>query len=502
MSVLRVAQIAFDHDVAKAHDQIVAAGAPKILIQCLDRALCVDHHNWHEVDIICQLLCMSYRCSDEVAAESFTATGANLCPLLFSILLAAKSIPSRETPSTVYQLLTRFASLEISLRSMIGVTQLLRVLRQIITSSDVYTERECLAVAMQLIVGLTKHCESKFFFMEYPGLFDSVVSAVSRSCRPACDINLEVARLIENLAWDPRNKSSLAGKKAVVNLIILLARDKNLETQFSAIATLTSLSIDGCGRSKLASIGGKRLLGMLMRAALIIETRERALETLLNLLSHHNAIVLCRFRNFFSLMTSVAASPSIQKGSIIASQIIKRIATYIPASHPCHSALVDSILTLSSSNSHRIRLWAAKSFVAQSLIPGSSFFMMRIHQIVKALAQLAQDSYPAVRASAVEAVQNLAADTANLTRLAMETEVLEVVVRIAEEIEGEEAAVIARRQAVQVLLRLANHPSTKRRIAKQRGLVESLSKFGMSHDSDVELKRAAIHGVILLAPLM
>jgi hypothetical protein len=30
----------------------------------------------------------------------------------------------------------------------------------------------------------------------------------------------------------------------------------------------------------------------------------------------------------------------------------------------------------------------------------------------------------------------------------------------------------------------------------------SLSKYGSSQDSDTELKRAAIHGVILLAPLM
>jgi hypothetical protein len=126
--------------------------------------------------------------------------------------------------------------------------------------------------------------------------------------------------------------------------------------------------------------------------------------------------------------------------------------------------------------------------------------MVRIHQVVQTLTQLARDDNVDVQAAAVEALQNLAADTTNVKRLAMDSDLLEVFVSNAEG--SGEILAAARRHAVQALLSLASHRSTKRRIAKQYGLVASLSRYAMSEDNDDELKRAAIHGVILLAPLM
>lgn len=60
----------------------------------------------------------------------------------------------------------------------------------------------------------------------------------------------------------------------------------------------------------------------------------------------------------------------------------------------------------------------------------------------------------------------------------------------------------ARRNAIGVILSLATHRTTFRRIAKEQGLVASLSMYGSSEDEDVEMKRAAIEGVLLLTPSM
>ena len=130
-------------------------------------------------------------------------------------------------------------------------------------------------------------------------------------------------------------------------------------------------------------------------------------------------------------------------------------------------------------------------------MPGSSFFMARVRQIMSTVITLARDVNLAVKANAMEALQNLATNRVNVRRLAANSDLLELFVQ---NVVG--GGVAVRRHAVQGLLSLAIHRSTKQRVAKQQGLVESLSRYGISEDDDVELKRAAIHGVLLLAPLM
>lgn len=61
---------------------------------------------------------------------------------------------------------------------------------------------------------------------------------------------------------------------------------------------------------------------------------------------------------------------------------------------------------------------------------------------------------------------------------------------------------VTRRNAVLAILHLANHQKSKKMVAKQHNIVASLSRYGVSQDDDTELKSAALHGVIWLAPHM
>jgi hypothetical protein len=499
MSALAIALLAFDHDVGKVHDQLVQAGAATVLMRCLDRAM-GEEDGWEEVDPICQLLCMSFRCSDQQGAQSFTGIGAELCPLLFSVLFISNSYPSLETPPSALQLLRRLATLEVNVPAMSSSAQLLRCFRQIIEVCDIQTDRERLVDVLHVLVGLSQHRASKEFIMDSPGLCDSIVSRISESCRPGCELNLETANLLRNLAYHPGNKATMAGKKGLIKLLVLLAGDRKVETRLAAIESLKHLASDGHGRSKLASQCKGKLLKTLFDATGYEETQEQALETMMSFVSRSTAFDMCKDEKLLLMLTNLASCGSDSKSSTIAAQTVKRLATHVPANHASHGALLDVILKMASSEFHRIRFWGAKAFVEQSLIPGSSFFMVRIHQVVQTLTQLARDDNVDVQAAAVEALQNLAADTTNVKRLAMDSDLLEVFVSNAEG--SGEILAAARRHAVQALLSLASHRSTKRRIAKQYGLVASLSRYAMSEDNDDELKRAAIHGVILLAPLM
>ena len=95
---------------------------------------------------------------------------------------------------------------------------------------------------------------------------------------------------------------------------------------------------------------------------------------------------------------------------------------------------------------------------------------------------------------------------ANIKRLALNPLILDALVNCAEQADEDDSdnnsIAQARRFAIQGILRLSSHRKYKRRLAKHFDLVKCLSTYAISHDEDKELKTAAIHGVLMLAPLM
>lgn len=145
--------------------------------------------------------------------------------------------------------------------------------------------------------------------------------------------------------------------------------------------------------------------------------------------------------------------------------------------------------------------WTAKAFLDQSALSSSNFYITRDPEALDALAQLTTCCYSDVKTCALEAVVNLTNDALNAKKLALNTRLLQALVSsIENHMDSDDAFV--RRHAVRAILSLASHRSSTRRLAKQFGLVSSLSRYGISQDNDVELKRAALHGVLLLAPLL
>ena len=97
ISVLKLSLIVFDHHEVRVHDHMVETGATIILMRCLQRT--ISDSCWEQVGLICQLLQMNYRCSDEQAIASLIKIGAELIPTVFFVGL--QSII--EIPKQVFQ---------------------------------------------------------------------------------------------------------------------------------------------------------------------------------------------------------------------------------------------------------------------------------------------------------------------------------------------------------------------------------------------------------------
>jgi hypothetical protein len=179
---------------------------------------------------------------------------------------------------------------------------------------------------------------------------------------------------------------------------------------------------------------------------------------------------------------------------------IKKLSTYIKVGDCCHRELLQVLVQMSSAKAHSAVLWTAKAFAQQSKLPENRIRMVKHSNLLDTLVQLCRRTCMDVRTSALECVCNLAEDNVAAKYIVAKSDLLRLIVENA----SCDAENKARQNAVSAILCLASHRSAKivTRVAKQRGLVASLSMYGTSCDTDVELKRVALHGVVLLAPYL
>jgi hypothetical protein len=102
----------------------------------------------------------------------------------------------------------------------------------------------------------------------------------------------------------------------------------------------------------------------------------------------------------------------------------------------------------------------------------------------------------------LEAAVNLSENRSNAKKIASSNYLIAALVKCIDD-QTCNNEIILRRHAIRAILSLVSHRSGSKRIAKHLGLVAALSRYGISaQDNDVELKRAALHGVILLSPFL
>ena len=499
ISVLKVACFGFDHQVKVVHDLEIQVGTAERLSAHLKRAL-NDQDKSQEAERICKLLAMVYQCTDEVAAASFCSVAQDLVPCIFK--LVSKHASTGKDASYAERLILRFSSVNISLRSVKNKEELLAFLLRQVQSADEGIDH-VMKYALTLLAGLASHQDSKGLIMKFPGLFDAVVDIAKSS--QSVETRYDSARLLSKLAWDINNRAKMGQAEKCVEALVLLSDSSHQNVRVEAYTALQHLSTEANNKARLVSTADGKLVMSLMdalRTDVDDQVRVQALEILLNLISRGT---FTRISSQPGLIDRLAALSSSKKQSdqiaALAAQSIKRFATYVQVKQNCHVDLLRAMVQMARCNCRVILQWTAKAFLDQSALSSGNFYIARDPEALDALAQLTTCCYSDVKASALETVVNLADDALNAKKLAMSTILLEALVSCMENHTDNDDAIV-RRHAVRAILSLASHRSSTRRMAKQFGLVSSLSRYGISQDNDVELKRAALHGVLLLAPLL
>ena len=489
-SVLTLALISFEHDDEHMHNEEIKLGADFAICNCLRRAVAIDVES-RETERLCRLLESIYKCSDGIAAASFCRHGSMLLPLL--VRIASSSTSSLRSKSAATRLLQRCNPDGLLLSQMNDTDLLLIAMVRFLRNGLA----DCQSNTLLALRSITVHPESKPVVARFPGLLEAVVES-AETCEGGA------LAVLANLALDSRNKEAITKTRGFLHLLKIASASKESVIVRNACRCLLYLSSASDINKALVTFESGVLVDRLTDRLCegCIDTKVKALQTISNLVSESTADALGLVSNLMEQLADIGSSSPATACSVIASKAIKRLSCYVRTRHSSHQTLCDALVRMTKSPSFDVALWTARAFIEQSLNASNSFFMVRCEFTIGGILCLAMSKHSRVRSSAVEAIANLSQEAANARWLSTHASVVQTLIECIDRAHENWASENEQREAVRAILLIANHASASKRLAKHQGLIQALSRYGTSVDGDVELKRAALHGVLMLAPSM
>jgi hypothetical protein len=171
-----------------------------------------------------------------------------------------------------------------------------------------------------------------------------------------------------------------------------------------------------------------------------------------------------------------------------------------------HDLFAKVLVSLSNSQMHQVRLCAATCLLElsqQDMVEKDTGGNLT-QSIITLSIQLSNDEQPTVRVKAFEAMAKLAALEHGARRILQNTQVVDSIISCISDtkLKGHMSRKLSI-VSIDILIALSGNALVKHRIAKERGVIEALATLGSScRETDRYLRNKALHGVILLAPLL
>lgn len=506
-SAMEAALLEFDHFDFDLHSRLVECGAALVLTRCLAKSLS-QKARLEEIGPICELLTMVFRCYTHVASKSLEDIAGELYPLLLALILLPKAVPTWTPPNSLLHLVERLGCLSIVLHDRNTVCIVMRCFREALVVSRAITDAsrddDCIACFFRLLTGLVHNTDNRRQLVDSSSLLlDRILADPQRIHNTTYMDHLAPFLLV--LAQDPYSRFRLAEKRDFVDLTATLLREELLETRKAALALVGMVGADSSGRRMLMSSSCDGLFAALFHLTKNTESRDESMEIIRKLICPDTARLIYENKKLLDTVLynpTTRSQPCSDDAILVMARLVNRLSNFLLVNGKGMDRLLDAILELSTSTSKHIRYIAAKALKKQAQNEGCSFFLMRTSTVVRTIVALSTDTSPEVRSGAISVVGNLASLPLNQRVLSRNSALLAALSAAASDTTSQ-TRVDAKREAVNAFLNLAKTPKLKPVIAKQHNVVASLSEYGvLSHDDDKELRNAALHCVMGLAPFM
>lgn len=485
-------------NLKEAHfDQLSDAGIIELLLMILRKETTVPVSEGScEMAVmgLCDVLRESLKgCSSLATTEVLHQSGAMLVATFANVLLENKSKSIRKSAEAM---LLQTQTMPVSFPFVIHGDILAQTCRVMIQRRG---RASCIALA--LLSGWTRTVESSIFVCSYPGMVESVLGLVLRTSVERTDTQSafrEASILFRNLACESRNRPHLIAERRFFRAMdAMLRQSSETVTNSNVLTTVSLLSSDMAARTQISRCGNSSLFQAVYRSMTIEEVRPLAADVLLKLVQQPGADSLVKYcpgllHNMWSLTSDVRTEEA-------ATQALQSLSQSIGCCHRSHPRFLDTVLMLIESSKSNLRCAGVKALLNQTQEPTNTFYLVRTGNILHTVARLADDKCAQVRSIATETLLSFAEDTLSVRCLTTNTAVMEVVVKNAKEARQHPRLA---KTAVQFILRLTSQKHSMKRLAKQFGLVSSLSMYCTLESADTHLKRESLYRVRSLVPHM
>jgi hypothetical protein len=399
----------------------------------------------------------------------------------------------------LHQLLGQLGSLPWSTLPIQDYDKIVRLLQEALRHNA--TPMICASI-FEFFYGLAIDDAKKAFLINFPGLVDDILKQadhfMSYNKNPDQKVASTSCRLLRRLAYGADNRAKLADKQGWAKVLVSLIGNSDQKIKEEAIETIQYMCTAVQCRKDLLRYHDSALIHYLVDSFGNPEFEHNSLQTISILLDSVVAEKLISYKDIYSRLVSVAVRKETRLATK-AAQILKKIAKYINVCNAGHEDLLGALISCAKSPRCHVRRWATKGLQVQSESSVNSFFLARNDTALQSIIALSQDPDRDVRETALSTLLNVATETSNSRRAANSTKYLNAFVRNATMYLVNDEEFNTMRLSIRGILKLSEHP---KRVAKQKGAVESLARYCISTDSDTELKCAAMHGVLVLASFM
>lgn len=459
------------------------ASALPVVLHCLRRA--VHSRDWKEVQGLADLLTSLPRDHDTLAQTLADH---------FRLAMTQGMLAIRGGPAMVQASVT--ALLE-GLMSVCGrrlgrdtINGAIRLLLGIIGHPPRHQREELVRGSLALLIRLVDATDRHVDLVQYPGLCAVILTL------PPGPWDDGMAWLLDSLACKASNRAIMAQTTGLLPRLVELYDTGGSPSRRHVLAVIRRLAFANNSKTSIVACHG--LLESVVAATRDDQLQYEALSTLRSLIDRDSALRIRSVDLFSHLRTIAMPIGRVTTGAAsIAAQCFKKIASYTAVNDDHFQDLMECISMLIHSKVGQVREWAATSYLDMSRKLSHAFWLVREAHAMAAINALARDNLASVRARATEALTNLLSSTVNLKRIVLQESILTTITDNTEDVCDK-----TRGQAIVATLMLVHYAPLRPRVAKQSGLAACLSQFGVSNHTNVELRKAALQGVILLTPFL
>lgn len=433
-----------------------------------------------EVDLICTAIDVFYRfCPDFVSEESLRVKGKELFRLLTEAARCGARVP-------VLSIWHSCSSSGLGTALLLEEPRFLHFLAEFFRHG-VFNGEE-LNETLGMLKNITYYGEEfRQRLIEQPGILATLTSLVENDIPEKAQERLSA--VIRNLALASPSKIILAQRSDVLTCIIRLATNATPQTLRNLLNALISLAMDA-NSCLLLVLYGDGMLVELLKRLLVYDNdavvRKRAAKTLRVMVRDSSVPLMIHDNHLMDVLSSRALRDPNHEVRAEAAEAFARCAGLIKAAMAHHDAVLEALSNLANSP-HVHPEVMTRAVKEQACHPENRVSLARHGKLLAALSKIAVS--PEVSALAKENACNTFLDlsTDECSRAAIATQsTLDALVHNAED--RFERHSTLREAAVKTLLNLALLPDTRKMMAKQSRIIQSLLHFAATTTTD-DLKK-------------